>query len=163
MPGTFIQERLDALHEVDAKVVQLLDNISTLLEHYTDNDKSITTQTSNIYDLLGNIAIELRKEVKAMDSNIGVYNNRDNVMILPITVDQKNTVLGRKKLDDELDQLHRLEQTTKDPPRHISMQEADVSGIAPDDVALVIDADTKIKTENDSSNLHDSSMEVDMV
>ena len=45
-----------------------------------------------------------------MDDNIGAYDkNDDNVMILPISnVDQKNTKLGRKRLNLELAELKRL-------------------------------------------------------
>jgi mediator of RNA polymerase II transcription subunit 11 len=44
-----------------------------------------------------------------MDENIGVYNkNKDNVMILPISVDQKNTKLGALKLNRQLSQLDLL-------------------------------------------------------
>lgn len=63
-------------------------------------------EVNEVYGLLSTLAIELRKEVKIMDDNIGVYDrNDDSVMILPINVDHKNTVLGKAKLQEELTKL----------------------------------------------------------
>lgn len=101
----YIQERLDSLHKIDSKVVELLDKVSSLFENYTNDQlkEKFEEQTLGIYSSLSTVAIGLRKEVKLMDNNIGVYNkNRDNLMILPISVDQKNTTLGNKKLDEQL-------------------------------------------------------------
>ncbi|KGQ86716.1 hypothetical protein MG1_05088 [Candida albicans GC75] len=107
----FIQERLDSLHEIDCKVVTLLDQFSSIFQSfYTKSKEDFSQQTSDIYSTLSKVAIDLRKEIKIMDDNIGAYDkNDDNVMILPITnVDQKNTKLGRKRLDLELAELKRL-------------------------------------------------------
>lgn len=110
MPDTYIQERLDSLLEIDTKIVEMLGKFSTLFSHYTASDRdAVVEDTEAIYSLLGTIAIDLRKEVKAMDDNIGVYDNRDHVMILPIPVDQKNTVLGADKLQAQLEELNKLE------------------------------------------------------
>lgn len=112
---TYIEKRLDSLYEIDCQVVSLLDNVSSLFETYSSNENSDKTkeqfekQTKNIYGLISDIAIGLRKEVKLMDDNIGVYDkNEDNVMILPLSVDQKNTQLGEKRLKDELKELNKL-------------------------------------------------------
>ncbi|KGU24330.1 hypothetical protein MGM_05025 [Candida albicans P75063] len=107
----FIQERLDSLHEIDCKVVTLLDQFSSIFQSfYTKSKEDFSQQTSDIYSTLSKVAIDLRKEIEIMDDNIGAYDkNDDNVMILPITnVDQKNTKLGRKRLDLELAELKRL-------------------------------------------------------
>ena len=107
----FIQERLDSLHEIDCKVVTLLDQFSSIFQSfYTKSKEDFSQQTSDIYSTLSKVAIDLRKEIKIMDDNIGAYDkNDDNVMILPISnVDQKNTKLGRKRLDLELAELKRL-------------------------------------------------------
>ena len=109
----FIQQRLDSLYDIDCKIVSLLDNILTLFQTYCDHGanqkEGFSSQTSRIYSNLSTIAIDLRKEVKIMDENIGVYNkNKDNVMILPISVDQKNTKLGALKLNRQLSQLDLL-------------------------------------------------------
>ena len=107
----FIQERLDSLHEIDCKVVTLLDQFSSIFQSfYTKSKEDFSQQTSDIYSTLSKVAIDLRKEIKIMDDNIGAYDkNDDNVMILPITnVDQKNTKLGRKRLNLELAELKRL-------------------------------------------------------
>lgn len=61
------------------------------------------SETKDVYKLLGSLAVELRKEVKIMDENIGTHDkNGDSIMILPISVDHKNAVLGKRKLDGEL-------------------------------------------------------------
>ncbi|KGR03068.1 hypothetical protein MG5_05053 [Candida albicans P57072] len=107
----FIQERLDSLHEIDCKVVTLLDQFSSIFQSfYTKSKEDFSQQTSDIYSTLSKVAIDLRKEIKIMDDNIGAYDkNDDNVMILPISnVDQKNTKLGRKRLNLELAELKRL-------------------------------------------------------
>lgn len=115
--NNFVQERLDSLYEIDCKIVSLLDNMSSLFQTYStpkssDNDLTeqkdqMKAQTKNIYNAISNVAIGLRKEVKIMDENIGVYNkNKDGIMILPISVDQKNTTLGTKKLNDEIKELN---------------------------------------------------------
>lgn len=108
---TFINQRLDSLYEVDCKVVALLESFSSLFEAYTVTKDSqfnseefkneITNKTKRVYLLLSNVAIELRKEVKIMDENIGTLNkNKEGRMILPITVEQKNTTLGDKKTNE---------------------------------------------------------------
>lgn len=117
--NNFVQERLDSLYEIDCKIVSLLDNMSSLIQTYStpkssDNDLTeqkdqMKVQTKTIYNAISNVAIGLRKEVKIMDENIGVYNkNKDGVMILPISVDQKNTTLGTKKLNDEITELNTI-------------------------------------------------------
>ncbi|ODV82091.1 uncharacterized protein CANTADRAFT_45248 [Suhomyces tanzawaensis NRRL Y-17324] len=113
---TFVQERLDSLHEIDCKIVSLLDDVSNLFQTYSESRSDpkdvkelFSKQTKSIYGTLSKVAIDLRKEVRFMDENIGVYDkNNDNVMILPISVDQKNTNLGRKKMDEQLGQLDKL-------------------------------------------------------
>lgn len=107
----FIQERLDSLYEIDCKVVSLLDQFSTIFQSfYTKDKEEFSEQTSTIYSTLSKVAIDLRKEIKIMDDNIGVHDkNDDGVMILPITnVDQKNTKLGRKRLNLEVEELKKL-------------------------------------------------------
>lgn len=107
----FIQERLDSLYEIDCKVVSLLDQFSTIFQSfYTKNKEQFSEQTTTIYSTLSKVAIDLRKEIKIMDDNIGVHDkNDDGVMILPITnVDQKNTKLGRKRLNLEVEELKKL-------------------------------------------------------
>mmetsp|Transcript_3488 Transcript_3488/g.3880 ORF Transcript_3488/g.3880 Transcript_3488/m.3880 type:complete len:169 (+) Transcript_3488:2-508(+) len=121
----FVQERLDSLYEIDCKIVSLLDNMSSLFQTYStpqsnDNDlaeqkEQLKSQTKTIYNAISNVAIGLRKEVKIMDENIGVYNkNKDGVMILPISVDQKNTTLGKQKLKDEIKELNTILSGEKD-------------------------------------------------
>lgn len=88
----FIQERLDSLYEIDCKVVSLLDQFSTIFQSfYTKDKEQFSEQTTTIYSTLSKVAIDLRKEIKIMDDNIGVHDkNDDGVMILPITnVDQR--------------------------------------------------------------------------
>lgn len=107
----FIQERLDSLYEIDCKVVSLLDQFSTIFQSFYNKDKEqFSEQTTTIYSTLSKVAIDLRKEIKIMDDNIGVHDkNDDGVMILPITnVDQKNTKLGRKRLNLEVEELKKL-------------------------------------------------------
>lgn len=107
----FIQERLDSLYEIDCKVVSLLDQFSTIFQSfYTKDKEQFSEQTTTIYSTLSKVAIDLRKEIKIMDDNIGVHDkNDDGVMILPITnVDQKNTKLGRKRLNLEVEELKKL-------------------------------------------------------
>lgn len=116
----FIQCRLDSLNEIDNNIVNLLDNIGSLFSTYIEpgtqktQDLSSTKEkfiegTKLIYSLLGSIATGLRKEVKIMDENIGVYDkNAENVMILPISVDQKRTSLGRDRLVKEIENMQQL-------------------------------------------------------
>ena len=107
----FIQERLDSLYEIDCKVVSLLDQFSTIFQSfYTKDKEQFSEQTTTIYSTLSKVAIDLRKEIKIMDDNIGVHDkNDDGVMILPITnVDQKNTKLGCKRLNLEVEELKKL-------------------------------------------------------
>lgn len=106
---SFIDQRLDSLYEIDCKIVSLLDSISGVFESYSngsDAKDQFSNQSETIYKLLSEVAITLRKEVKIMDDNIGVYDkNDDKVMILPISVDQKNTKLGEKKLQQILNEM----------------------------------------------------------
>lgn len=116
----FIQKRLDSLNEIDNNIVTLLDNIGSVFNAYvepstlevqdlTKTKEKFVEGTKLIYLLLGSIAIGLRKEVKIMDENIGVYDkNEENVMILPISVDQKHTTLGRDRLEKEVRNMEQL-------------------------------------------------------
>lgn len=118
MTKTFIEERLESLHNIDLAVVTLLNKASELFESQasldvntsTDDKKELfSSQTSSIFETLSSVAKELRTEVKIMDDNIGVFTrNEDGVMILPIAVDQKNTRLGSTKLQEEIDEMSRL-------------------------------------------------------
>lgn len=113
----FIQTRLESLNNIDSRVVNLLDCISLLFDTYVEPSRrnevdnlhikdQFKQEVNEVYGLLSTLAIELRKEVKIMDDNIGVYDkNDDSVMILPINVDHKNTVLGKAKLQEELTKL----------------------------------------------------------
>lgn len=124
----FIQKRLDSLNEIDNNIVTLLDNIGSIFSTYVEpstlevQDLNKTKEkfvegTKLIYLLLGSIAIGLRKEVKIMDENIGVYDKNDeNVMILPISVDQKHTTLGRDRLEQEVKNMEQLVKTTSNEP-----------------------------------------------
>ena len=119
----FIQSRLDALYAIDSNIVSLLDNLSLVFETYHTSPTSVKTQfpeqVETIYETLSKIAIDLRKEVKIMDDNIGVYDkNADGVMILPISVDQKNTQLGYKRLNEEVKELDKLLEKGMPPHEH---------------------------------------------
>lgn len=114
----FIQDRLDALSSIDGSIVLLLKSFSSLFQTYSNSktdqnptryQDDITENTKNIYKNISDVAISLRKEVKLLDENIGVFGkNKSNIMILPIAVDQKNTKLGKKKMDYEVEQLDKL-------------------------------------------------------
>lgn len=113
----FIQERLESLHGIDGNVVGLLDRVGKLIDTYIEPSRNTSSDISNtkeqfkeevkeVYSVLSALAISLRKEVKIMDENIGVYDKNDDlVMILPMAVDQKNTTLGEQKLKAELKKL----------------------------------------------------------
>lgn len=114
----FIQSRLESLNTIDTKVVTLLECISSLFDTYVEPSRQSDVEIHQVkaqfkgevelvYGLLSSLAIELRREVKIMDDNIGVYDkNNDSVMILPISVDHKNTSLGERKLKEELQKLN---------------------------------------------------------
>lgn len=112
----FIQQRLDSLNQIDTNIVALLANMSEIFDSYStpsnnsDEGKRVIEQkTKTIYQTLSDIAIKLRKEVKIMDDNIGVFDKNDeNVMILPIPVQQKNTQLGARRIKEEITQLNKL-------------------------------------------------------
>lgn len=113
----FIQTRLEKLQEIDDNIIQLLDNIGGVFETYSEpsrqssdgpKDIKLTFEegVKNVYTSLSSIAINLRHEIKIMDDNIGVYDKNDDLMmILPITVEQKNTTLGSKKLQGEINKM----------------------------------------------------------
>lgn len=159
----FIEERLEALHEIDSKVVSLLDRMSAILETYTapraagdsagELRERFAQQTRDVYQLVSTVAIDLRKEVRVMDDNIGHYDrNDDGVMILPISVDQKNSRLGAAKMRHELEQMQRLmsqelprakpEQNSEEPP-----------GAAKPEHASTTEAPSEIKREDDEDML----------
>lgn len=114
MTQDFIQTRLDALDQIDDNIVKLLDNIGNVLETYSkpskqtgelavDIKETFEAGVRDVYSSLSSIAISLRNEIKTMDENIGVLDkNEDLIMILPISVEQKNTTLGLKKQTEEL-------------------------------------------------------------
>ncbi|WPK24217.1 hypothetical protein PUMCH_001483 [Australozyma saopauloensis] len=107
----FIQTRLEALGLIDDDIVSLLENIGTVFETYSEPSRRENAEikekfengVKDVYSSLSSIAIGLRNEIKIMDENIGVFDkNEDLVMILPISVEQKNTTLGVQKQKLEL-------------------------------------------------------------
>lgn len=114
----FILKRLESLYEIDKNIVNLLDRVGSLFDTYIEPSRQsqvdinktkdvFVEESRHVYDLLSSLAINLRKEVKIMDDNIGVYDKNDDlIMILPINVDQKNTTLGERKLAEELKKLN---------------------------------------------------------
>ncbi|CAX40667.1 essential subunit of the RNA polymerase II mediator complex, putative [Candida dubliniensis CD36] len=148
----FIQERLDSLHEIDCKVVTLLDQFSSIFQSfYTKDKEEFSQQTSDIYSTLSKVAIDLRKEIKIMDDNIGAYDkNDDNVMILPISnVDQKNTKLGRKRLNLELAELKRLISDAKEV-ENIENDDNDNNEIQPESDGNQIPQGNENENENEN-------------
>lgn len=118
MPQDFIQTRLEALDQIDDNIVKLLDNIGIVLEIYSkpskqENDSieikdSFEASVRDVYSSLSSVAISLRNEIKTMDENIGVSDKNDDlIMILPISVEQKNTTLGLMKQNEELLKLQK--------------------------------------------------------
>lgn len=154
-PQNYIQDRLDALSEIDSRIVSLLESFSTVFESYSNKDKEgFASETKSIYQQLSKVAINLRKEVKHMDDNIGVYDkNKDGVMILPINVDQKNTLLGREKLNLEVVEMAQL--LGKDSPFDSGLASAPVDEQKKDTSTQENSSSINIKEEfkdNDNSN-----------
>lgn len=114
---TFIEDRLKSLQGIEINVVNVIEKVGILFDHYVEpitlHDSKLTTtkvefqeKIRDLYACLSSVAIELRKEVKVMDDNIGVHsNNADLIMILPISVDKKNTSVGSQKLESEIKKL----------------------------------------------------------
>lgn len=114
----FIQERLEKLNLIDRNIVCALDHMSELFEICSRQSVSnegngpatkecFSAKLENVYTALSETAIALRGEVKHADENTGTFKkNIEHVMILPISVEKKNTALGTKKLSSELNYLH---------------------------------------------------------
>ncbi|QRG39802.1 hypothetical protein FDK38_004257 [Candidozyma auris] len=163
----FIQTRLDSLHEIDNNIVKLLDGIGSIFDTYIEPSKQdvqdlATTKekfingTKRIYSLLGSIAIGLRKEVKIMDENIGVYDKNDeNVMILPISIDQKHTSLGRDRLEKEVKNMQEIVKIDN-ADGQVKVEEKDVSEVRRDGQEEAKDEVTPLEGE-----VNDNDMTVD--
>lgn len=155
--SSYIKERIDSLNLIDAKVATFLDNLSKLFKTYCDPDHNDSTKSKDkfsaevkdIYGTISNVAIELRKEVKLMDDNIGVYDrNKDGVMILPIKVDQRNTSLGKEKLKEELQELSTLlgDETSNAVKQEATSPKADIqSNRSPDKDKSNIENDNDVE------------------
>lgn len=169
----FIQERLDALNTIDRRIVDLLEGVSKVFETFSEPKpkdinslkERVESQARNIYDCISDIAIDLRKEVKTMDDNIGVYNkNKDNVMLLPIAVGQKNTSVGLKKLDEQLEVMDRLVGPVEVPPESESESEDDPGSEAEsqieDPIKKTASEKDIIKEEPESANPFQTETEV---
>lgn len=112
-----IEERLQALDRIDKNIVNILESLGDIFDTYigpSQEEPHDVTQIRSLfgndvrkfYKSLSNIAIGLRKEVKLMDDNTGTFQlNKDLVMILPVSVERKNTTLGDEKLEAELKNL----------------------------------------------------------
>ncbi|CCG25170.1 hypothetical protein CORT_0H00530 [Candida orthopsilosis Co 90-125] len=158
-PDNYIQERLDALSDIDFKIVSLLENFSSFFETYSNKDKDqFINGSKQIFDTLSKVAIDLRKEVKHMDDNIGVYDkNKDGIMILPINVDQKNGELGKLKLNSELKELVKL---LKEGENGQTIQSKD--GSEREDSKDLSKANSSNKEKGPEDRLGDLSQDVDM-
>ncbi|CAH2353768.1 putative mediator of RNA polymerase II transcription subunit 11 [[Candida] railenensis] len=175
MPDTFIQERLNSLHEIDCKIVSLLDSMSTIFQTYTTPKSSdalsqnelreqFELQTKSIYNLVSTVAIDLRKEVKVMDDNIGVYDkNEDGVMILPISVDQKNSTLGDKKMKYELSQMDKIIHIERKPVEVVEREVEEKPTELKKEEASSEPTFKEVKEEEDSDSTKDSTIVPDVV
>lgn len=67
-----------------------------------------------------------------MDENIGVYDKNDeNVMILPISIDQKHTSLGRDRLEKEVKNMQEIVKIDN-ADGQVKVEEKDVSEVRRD-------------------------------
>lgn len=120
---SFIQTRLEALDQIDENIVSLLDNMGELFSTYIAPNTEETVDlpktkekfvenTREVYGILRDVAIGLRKEVKIMDENIGVFDKNDErVMILPISVERNHTTLGKAKLKQEIQKMNDVDKS----------------------------------------------------
>ncbi|KAH3673322.1 hypothetical protein WICMUC_003782 [Wickerhamomyces mucosus] len=116
----FIQERLQALHQIDNKLVSILSHSSSALTNLiqlkkSSSDKSkqdefkseFRTDIENFYQDLQFSSVNLKKEIQILDSRIGETDSKD-ITILPISINKKATFSGEEKLKSELDTLQKL-------------------------------------------------------
>ncbi|ODQ82810.1 hypothetical protein BABINDRAFT_159311 [Babjeviella inositovora NRRL Y-12698] len=119
---SFTQQRLDSLSNLDTKIVSLLSTLSDILltvhqgkqidtrqgvtsDALVTTRKEFTTQIQHFYATLSDTTIGLNKEIKLFNENIGSCKNGDNMMLLPVNIEIKNTKLGKVKMREEVSRL----------------------------------------------------------
>ncbi|CAI5760168.1 unnamed protein product [Candida verbasci] len=154
-----IQERLDSLAEIDNNISILLNEFSNCFQSYAGQEKdNFEENVKLIYGTLSKIAIDLRKEVRFMDNNIGQFND-ENLMILPIIMDHKNPILGTLKLNDEIRNLNDLinddlKDLENDDEKEVEVkkEEGDGDEAKMKDVVEVKHEDVEVKSEDDKKD-----------
>ncbi|CCH41137.1 Mediator of RNA polymerase II transcription subunit 11 [Wickerhamomyces ciferrii] len=113
----FVQDRLDALHEIDAKLVSVLNHSSSALFNLTQLKKNASNKNElakvkedyqkdikEFYSDLEFASINLKKEIKHLDDRIGKTDD-NGITILPININKKATWAGEEKLKQQLNHI----------------------------------------------------------
>ncbi|ONH68198.1 Mediator of RNA polymerase II transcription subunit 11 [Cyberlindnera fabianii] len=116
----FVEARLEALHEIDTKLVSILDHSSSALENLTNLKKNASnpdkiaaiqkdfeTDVQNFYRDLEYASINLKKEIKTLDDRSG-KTDANGITMLPININRKATWAGRAKMETQVDELKQL-------------------------------------------------------
>ncbi|SCV00447.1 LAMI_0G05116g1_1 [Lachancea mirantina] len=103
----YINERLEALNDIDKELVIILSNasqvIGTLAGLKSGNEAMKPQFESHVkafYSSLERASVDLRREIKHLDDNIGTR-------LLPINLDKKATGQDDEKLQEQLELLER--------------------------------------------------------
>ncbi|KAG7750568.1 hypothetical protein KL912_001128 [Ogataea haglerorum] len=110
---SYIQSRLDALQEVDVRLVSMLDNLSTTLgllkshkEAGVANEAEFKNAASGFYAELSRAAVSLSKEVKIINNKVTSQTGERD--LLPVQINKKSVWVNDAKLREEIQHLDQL-------------------------------------------------------
>ncbi|KAG7826156.1 hypothetical protein KL909_000208 [Ogataea angusta] len=110
---SYIQSRLDALQEVDVRLVSMLDNLSTTLDLLKShkqagvaNEAEFKTAASGFYSDLSHAAVSLNREVKTINNKI--TSQTGELDLLPVQINKKSVWVNDAKLREEIEYLDKL-------------------------------------------------------
>ncbi|QPG74664.1 hypothetical protein FOA43_001996 [Brettanomyces nanus] len=112
---SYIQKRLDSLHEIDKRIISFLDNMSEAvkdlqLAKQTNDNKKLTEFNKSVgycFDDLSYTAIHLRREIKFLSDRMNSKADTDDFTMLPVQINKKATWVNGAKMRQEIKEMNK--------------------------------------------------------
>ncbi len=113
---SYIQERLESLHEIDTRIVSFLGNMSKAISALQvakqtgekSQIESFKESTGKCYEDLSFTATHFRREIKLLADAMKNNGRNDGFIMLPAQIDKKASWVNGSKTREELSELDKL-------------------------------------------------------
>lgn len=113
---SYVQERLESLHEIDTRIVSFLGNMSKAISALQlakqtgekDQIELFKKNTGKCYEDLSYTATHFRREIKFLSDAMKNNGRNDGFIMLPAQIDKKASWVNGSKIKEELNELNKL-------------------------------------------------------